>query len=136
MPASNEPGETDDTDLKMLTAKRMLELRKRISLTKAKKAPERAAAPMPSDREIVLKALSERGDEVLAAAEASYPSQMKLLIPQLATLIRQGKIDKITGGEFLQFLRSLGLRVSVQTSISVEDHGKFVSLSDKLKNPD
>jgi hypothetical protein len=135
MAAANESGEAEDTDLKILTAKRMLELRKRMSSTEVKKAQEKQPA-MPSDREILLKALSERGDEVLAAAEASYPSQTKLLIPQLAALIRQRKIDTITGGELLQFFRSLGMRVSVKTSISVEDHGKFVSLADKLRNSD
>ena len=114
----------------------MLELRKKMSET-AKKATEAKPAPTaPTDREILLKSLIERGDEVLRAAEASYPEQMKSLIPALAQIIRQGKVKTITGGELLQFLRSIGLRVSVPTSISVEEHGKFVSLADKLKQGD
>ena len=91
------------------------------------------ASKPPSDREVLLKALTDRGDEVLAAAESSYPREMSILIPKLAVLIRQGKVTTIPGGELLQFLRSLGMRVSVSTSISVEEHGKFVSLADKLK---
>lgn len=87
----------------------------------------------PSDREILLRALRDRGDEVLVAAEAAYPKEMRVMIPQLALLIKQKKITSITGGELLQFFRSIGMRVSVNTSISVEDHGKFVSLADKLK---
>ena len=135
--SSNEStSQGEDLDLKMLNARRMLELRKKMSET-AKKAAEAKPAPTTTtDREILLKSLIERGDEVLRAAEASYPEQMKSLIPALAQIIRQGKVRTITGGELLQFLRSIGLRVSVPTSISVEEHGKFVSLADKLKQGD
>ena len=137
--ASNNSGEaasSEDADLKMLNARRMVELRKRMSLSKQQEEAERKIAekpPPPSDREILRKALVERGDEVLAAAESSYPNEMRILIPRLATLIRQGKVTTIRGGELLQFFRSLGMRVSVSTSISVEEHGKFVSIAEKLK---
>lgn len=108
-----------------------------MNLEVARKAEEEKRAErkknQPSDREVLLKALRDRGDEVLSAAEAAYPREMRLMIPKLAELIRQGKIVTITGGELLQFFRSLGMRVSVSTSISVEDHGKFVSLAEKLK---
>jgi len=127
----------EDLDIKMLNAKRMVELRKRMSQELARKTEEEMRAEkmknQPTDREILLRALRDRGDEVLYAAEAAYPREMKVMIPQLATLIKQGKISSITGGELLQFFRSIGMRVSVSTSISVEDHGKFVSLADKLK---
>jgi DNA-binding TFAR19-related protein (PDSD5 family) len=131
-----EPHESEDIDLKMLNAKRMLELRKRMNASLAKKAQAEKEANKPrepSDREIVLNALTERGDEVLIAAEGSYPSQMPMLISQLARLIKEKKITSITGGELLQLLRSIGMRVSVSTSISVQEHGRFVSLAEKLK---
>jgi len=128
---------SDDLDLKMLNAKKMLELRKRMNLKIAKKNEMEQQAEriknQPTDREILLKALIDRGDEVLAAAESSYPREMGMMIPQLALLIKQKKITMNTGGELLQFFRTIGMRVSVNTSISVEDHGKFVSLADKLK---
>ncbi len=65
----------------------------------------------PSDREILLKALTDRGDEVLAAAEASYPREMQTMIPQLALLIKQRKYhDYIWGRAFtvFQILRNAG----------------------------
>ncbi len=127
----------EDLDMKMLQAKRMVELRKRMNQELAKKTEQEQRAErlknQPTDREVLLRALKDRGDEVLRAAEAAYPREMKIMIPQLASLIRQGKVMTISGGELLQFFRSTGMRVSVSTSISVEDHGKFVSLSDKLK---
>jgi DNA-binding TFAR19-related protein (PDSD5 family) len=138
--SGNQPSEeksSEDADLKMLNAKRLVELRKRMSLEQAKKTEEEQRAQrlknQPTDREILFRALRDRGDEVLVAAEAAYPREMKIMIPQLASLIKQGKIASISGGELLQFFRSIGMRVSVSTSISVEDHGKFVSLADKLK---
>jgi hypothetical protein len=139
------PGETtpksedDDSDLKILNARRMLELRKRMnsSLAAQQRAEAEKKAPPPkrppSDREIVLGALADRGDEVFAAAEASYPNEMKVLTPKLADLIREGKITRITGGDLLQFFRAIGMRVSVKTSISVQEHGKFVDLAEKFK---
>ncbi|MDG6924348.1 MAG: double-stranded DNA-binding protein [Nitrososphaerota archaeon] len=129
----------EDHDLKMLHARRMIELRKRMQSNLAKKAEAEKQAhepKKPTDRELVMKSLVERGDEVLISAEASYPSETALLIPQLARLIREGKVATITGGELLQFFRSLGMRVSVNTSISVQEHGRFVSLADKLKRAD
>jgi hypothetical protein len=136
-PEESERGAADDLDLKMLNAKRMVELRKRVKSEIAKKSLEEQRAErlknQPTDRDVLSKALRDRGDEVLVAAEASYPREMKIMIPQLATLIRQGKVATIAGGELLQFFRSIGMRVSVSTTISVEDHGKFVSLADKLK---
>ncbi|MDG6997053.1 MAG: double-stranded DNA-binding protein [Nitrososphaerota archaeon] len=128
--------QSEDADLKMLHARRMLEIRRRMSESAKKTEEAKAPAPPPTDRQILLKSLIERGDEVLRSAEAAYPEQMKSLIPALAQLIKEGKVKTITGGELLQFLRSIGLRVSVATSISVQDHGKFVSLSEKLKQSD
>ncbi|MCL5066879.1 MAG: double-stranded DNA-binding protein [Thaumarchaeota archaeon] len=135
--SQNEPNsKNEDLDMKMLNARRMLELRKRISETAKKSEEAKQTPPTLTDREVLLKSLTDRGDEVLKSAEASYPQQMKSLVSALADLIKQGKVKTITGGELLQFLRSMGLRVSVATSISVQEHGKFVSLADKLKQND
>ena len=118
----------------MLNAKRMLEIRKRASIASARESQKETKKPAPpTDRQILLKSLIERGDEALASAESSYPNEMRILVPRLADLIKQRKVTTISGGELLQFLRAVGLRVSVPTSISVEEHGKFVSLADKLR---
>jgi hypothetical protein len=128
----------DDPEMKMLNAKRLLEMRKRANMEVARKSLEEQRLEReknrPTDKDILVRSLRDRGDEVLAIAERSYPREMAIMIPRLASLIRQGKVTTITGGDLLQFLRSIGMRVSVSTTISVEDHGKFVSLADKLKN--
>jgi hypothetical protein len=53
----------------------------------------------------------------------------------MASLILAGEItSRISGGELLMLFRSVGLKIRVNTTIKVEDNGKFVSFSDKLKN--
>lgn len=129
-----EKQNSEETTLRMLNAKKLLELKRRASAASNKDSSSNTKGPKPpTDRQILLKALVERGEEVLLSAEASYPNEMRLLIPKLADLVREGKVSTISGGELLQFLRAIGLRVSVATSISVEEHGKFVSLADKLR---
>ena len=120
----------EDLDLKLITARKMAELRRRAgkaSVTKEEK----------SNKEIVLSMLYDRGDEVLEAALARYPTQTAQVIDQLARMIKEGKLnEKLPGGDLLNALRSLGMRVSLPTTIRVEDHGKFVSLADKLRSSD
>lgn len=133
----DETKETDasipeDTALKMMNARRMLALRKRAN-TAARAETEAKSPKPPSDREVLLRALVDRGDEVLRYAEGAYPREMAILVPKLASLVRSKQVPAISGGDLLQFLRSIGLRVSVPTTISVTEHGKTVSLAEKLK---
>jgi len=137
---SSSSSSPEDSDLRILNARRMLELRKKMSsqLAAQQKAEAQKANPTAKKkeltaREIVLRALRERGDEVLAAAEAAYPRETALILPKLADIIKEGKITTVTGGELLQFFRAIGMRVSVKTTISVQEHGKFVDLAEKLK---
>jgi len=41
--------------------------------------------------------------------------------------------DRISGRELLSLFRSVGVNVRINTTIQIEDHGKLVSLQDKLK---
>ena len=41
--------------------------------------------------------------------------------------------QRISGGELLALFRSVGINVRINTSIKIEDHGKLVSFSEKLK---
>ena len=115
-----------DKDLDILTAKKMIELRKKI----ARAADPKAKTP----RAIVVSRLVDRGLEVLEAGESIFPKEMKVIVERLAELIEKGTISGyISGGELLALLRTLGLRVSVPTRIAIEDHGKLVSLADKIR---
>jgi hypothetical protein len=79
--------------------------------------------------------LYDRADEVLDLAYGQYPIQTEAIVTRIASLILAGEItSRISGGELLMLFRSVGLKIRVNTTIKVEDDGKFVSFSDKLKN--
>ena len=90
--------------------------------------------PGISSRDLVVKQLGYRGVEVLQNAEAQFPDESKVVIEKLAELIRGGEVSEIIdGGKLLTLFRSLEIRVRMQNTISVEQDGKLVSWSDKLK---
>ena len=90
--------------------------------------------PEISPRDLVVKQLGYRGVEVLQNAEAQFPEESKVVIEKLAELIRGGEVSEIMdGGKLLTLFRSLDIRVRMQTTINVEQDGKLVSWSDKLK---
>lgn len=84
-------------------------------------------------RDILLRNLGYRGEEVLRNAESQYPSQARLVVLRLGGLLASGEIaEQIDGGRLLALFRSVGINVRMDTKINVEQDGKLVSLSDKL----
>lgn len=128
----------EDKELELLKAKRLLEMQKNISLqqkTEEQKALKEAQkGDLPSTREILVKQLGYRGLEVLQNAESQFPEETKSVVAKLAELIQSGEVTEIIdGGKLLELFRSIGIRVRVNTTIKVEEDGKLVSWSDKLK---
>ena len=118
----------EDADIRLLERRKLEEMRKRI---KAASQPTKAE---PTDRDVVEGMLYDRGDEVLDAAYSFFPRDTERVVGELATMIRAGRLkEKIGGGELLSVFRQLGLRFSLKTSIKVQDKGKFVDLSEKLR---
>ncbi|HET7147737.1 MAG TPA: hypothetical protein VFI73_04490 [Candidatus Nitrosopolaris sp.] len=67
-------------------------------------------------------------------AEAQFPNQTRTILRKIVELIKSMKIkNRISGGELLALFRSIGMNLRINTTIQIEDHGKLVSLSDKLK---
>ena len=136
---SNE--EQEDPDIAIIKARKMRALREQAAeLEKGRLERQRFEESKlrnqhkRTSREIISDYLYDRGEEVLKLAESQFPIQTKSLINEIAELIRIGEINqRISGGELLALLRSVGLNIRVNTTIKIEDHGKLVSLSDKLK---
>ncbi len=127
----------EDKELELLKAKRLLEMQKNIS-EQQKQEELKVQKPSPSNasssREILIKQLGYRGLEVLQNAESQFPNETKLVVDKLAELIQSGEVtEMIDGGKLLTLFRSLGIRVRVETTIHIEEDGKLVSWSDKLK---
>ncbi len=128
----------EDKELELLKAKRLLEMQKNISkqqkVEELKSTKQKPDPNISSPREIVVRQLGYRGLEVLENAESQFPEETKLVVAKLAELIQSGEVtETIDGGQLLTLFRSVGIRVRVQTTINVEQDGKLVSWSDKLK---
>lgn len=111
-----------DAELEIIKAKKLLKMKK-------------ASSEKPkSDRELLLEHLFDRGSTVLATAERQYPKETTIIIAKLAEMIRSGELQSnMSGGTLLALFRSIGLNVRMDTKISVEEHGRIVSLADRLK---
>ena len=122
----------EDPDIEIIKARKLKELReKAAALEKSKMAGQPRKR---SGREVVSSYLYDRGDEVLNLAFAQYPAQTEAIVARIAELMLSGEItSRISGGELLALFRSVGLNVRVNTTIKVEDKGKLISFSDKLK---
>ena len=125
----------EDPELAIIKARKMKQLKEKAAMIeKIKEDETKTNMAKFDDREILLKYLYDRGDEVLQLAELQYPVQARVIVKRIVDLIKSGEIDSlISGGEFLAIFRSVGLRIRVDTSIRIEDHGKFISFGEKLK---
>lgn len=125
----------EDAELAIIRARKMKKLKEKVALIeKIKEVETKTTMTKTKDKEIVLKYLYDRGDEVLLLAESQYPIQTEIIVKRIADLIKSGEIDSlISGGELLAIFRSVGLRIRVDTNIRIEDHGKFISFGEKLK---
>ena len=130
-----------DPDIDIINARKLRELREKAAAIERAKANQQHSSSSSlssrpkSSREILSPYLYERADEVLDLAYGQYPVQTEVIVTRIARLILGGEItSKISGGELLMLFRSLGLKIRVNTTIKVEDNGKFVSFSEKLRN--
>ncbi len=125
----------EDPELAIIKARKMKQLKEKAAMIeKIKEDETKTNMAKIDDREILLKYLYDRGDEVLQLAELQYPVQARVIVKRIVDLIKSGEIDSlISGGELLAIFRSVGLRIRVDTNIRIEDHGKFISFGEKLK---
>ena len=128
----------EDKDLERLKEKRLAEMQKNLSYQQKQEKitilQKKQKDNKLSSREIVIKQLGYRGLEVLQNAEQQFPKETQIVVLKLSELILSGDITEVLdGGNLLTLFRSIGINVRMKTKIKVEDDGKFVSLSDKLK---
>ena len=132
---------SDDPEIDLINARKLRELREKAAALERAKANQQqqqsssSTSRPKSSREILSPYLYDRADEVLDLAYGQYPVQTEAIVTRIARLILDGEItNRISGGELLMLFRSVGLKIRVNTTIKVQDNGKFVSFSDKLKN--
>ena len=134
---------SDDPEIDIINARKLRELREKAAALERAKANQQqqqqqsssSTSRPKSSREILSPYLYDRANEVLDLAYGQYPVQTEAIVTRITRLILDGEItNRISGGELLMLFRSVGLKIRVNTTIKVEDNGKFVSFSDKLKN--
>jgi DNA-binding TFAR19-related protein (PDSD5 family) len=130
---------SNDPEIDIINARKLRELREKAAAIERAKANQQESSSSPSrpksSREVLSPYLYDRADEVLDLAYGQYPVQTEAIVTRIARLILTGELaSKISGGELLMLFRSVGLKIRVNTTIKVEDNGKFVSFSEKLKN--
>ena len=124
----------EDPDIEILKAKKMQEIMQRMMKQKKDNIGKDIKKREPSEREILLSYLYDRGDEVLNLAESQFPSETRAIINRIVELINSGEINrKISGGELLSLFRTIGMNVKINTTIKIEEHGKYMSFAEKLK---
>lgn len=126
----------EDPELEKIKARKMKEMLKgkknleKKNITTVQEKNEKGI----TDHDFLLPWLYDRGDEVLSLAEFQYPVQSKIIIHRIVELIKSGELDqKISGGELLSIFRNVGLNIRINTTVKIEDHGKFLSFSEKLR---
>jgi hypothetical protein len=125
-----------DEDIELIKSKKMLSRWGKIAIdTNMKISKEQRQIQERNDKELVLSYLYDKGEDVLALGESQFQIQTKTVIKRIAELIKNGNIkEKIPGGVLLALFRSLGMNLKIKTSIKIEDHGKMLSFSEKLRN--
>lgn len=124
----------EDPDITIIKARKMKELERHAVMQEKMKARKEHSNLPKTNREIISSYLYDRGEEVLNVSESQFPIQTRAIISKIVELIKAGEIkQRISGGELLSLFRSVGMNIRLNTSIRVEDHGKLVSIADKLK---
>ena len=123
-----------DDELERLKRRRMRELQRRLQASESK--PEAEPEPKePTNEEVLGRFLVGRAWEVLGAARAQFPKVMPQVEEVLVEAFKAGKVkESIDGGMLLQFLRQVGLRVRVQTSIRYKDHGELKTIGQRIRD--
>jgi len=125
----------EDPDIEILKAKKMKEIMQRMMKQKKENIIKKDIKKRePSEKEILLSYLYDRGDEVLNLAESQFPSETRAIIHRIIELINSGEVNrKISGGELLSLFRAIGMNIKINTTIKIEEHGKYMSFAEKLK---
>ena len=115
-----------DSELAAIRRSKLRELKRRLS------AKQRKTEEIDADK-ILNEIFTGRAWEVFNAASSQFPNVMKQVKKALAKLALSGRLEAVTGEQLFLFLRTLGLRVKLDTKIRYTEHGKLKSVAEKMK---
>ncbi len=115
-----------DRELLAIRRKRFRELQRRVASKEKKKEK------IDADK-VLSRVFKGRAWEVFHSASYQYPEIMNKIRDALVKLVLAGRLNEINGEQLYIFLRSIGLRVKLNTEIKFTEHGKLKSLAEKLR---
>ena len=113
-------------ELHAIRRHKLQELQRRLA------AKQKKTEKIDADR-VLNEIFNGRAWEVFTAASYQYPNVMSKLKTMLVELALSGRLKGVTGEQLFFFLKSLGLRVRLNTKIRYTEHGKLKSLAEKIK---
>ena len=115
-----------DSELQAIKRDKLRELQRRLA------AKQKKTEKIGAD-DILNKIFKGRAWEVFNSASSQFPDVMGKVKDALVRLALSGKLQEVTGEQLYLFLRSLGLRVRLNTRIRYVNHGQLKSLAEKIK---
>jgi DNA-binding TFAR19-related protein (PDSD5 family) len=123
-----------DMELERLKRRKMLEIQRKLLMEKKETVEKKPMPKEPSNREILDKYFYGRAWEIYNAAYAQFPKIMPQVEKALVEALRSGKVnERIDGENLYNFLRQIGLRVRLHTTIKYKEHGELKSISQRIK---
>ena len=119
-----------DAELQAIRRRKIREFQKAL----AREQMEEPADTVKDDDEVLNRIFRGRAWEVFNTGSLQYPHIMAKVKRILVQSALAGRLKEVTGEQLYQFLRHLGVRVRLNTSISFAKHGKLQSLSEKVKH--
>jgi len=118
-----------EAELRAIRRRKIKELQKNFANKQAEEQTEKV-----DDNKVLNQIFRGRAWEVFNTSSYQYPRIMLKVKQTLVQLALSGKLKEVTGEQLYRFLRNLGLRIRMKTSISFAKHGKLKSLSEKIKD--
>jgi len=121
---------TDD-DLEILKMRKLLELQKKMLLSKSKKMEKQPTIDFSS---LFYKSLTDDGREMFEKAKAQYPALAERVANEIGKLIYFGRIRGMLDSQVIYgIFYELGYPIRIQTKIVYKKKGKVKSISELIR---
>jgi DNA-binding TFAR19-related protein (PDSD5 family) len=122
-----------DEELERIKRRRMREIQRKLLKQESPEKKVEKPKELTSD-EILNNFFSGRAWEVYETAKKQFPMVMPKVTEALVEGIKSGKIkERIDGESLFVFLKQVGLRVRLNTSIRYKEHGELKTIGQRIK---
>ena len=120
----------NNVELDAIRRNKLRELQRRLA---AKHRMNKKRTDQINVDEVLERVFRGRALEVFNSANKQFPNAMLKIKDVLVKLAQSGRLNEITGEQLYYFLRKLGLRVRLKTTIRFSEDGELKSLSEKIR---